>query len=189
MKNPLRYVDYCNDLIKFGFAKKHNFLAMIAVFSMVLMPICFLAAYAVAPSEKSLQNPYIFSGTVENFFRFHSYKSGNGCKISVAGNGKIFSWEFIDFHIDTNKYDYEEKYFCDFIFSRYINNKCVILKMINLHIVEFGDCDNKVIIEVDLRQNFFEQKLFLCSGIILALILFLIFFKLNKAYKNSLKGA
>ena len=189
MKNPRRYVDYCNDLIKFGFAKKHNFLAMIAVFSMVLMPICFSAAYAVAPSEKSLQNPYIFSGTVENFFRFHSYKSGNGCKISVAGNGKIFSWEFIDFHIDTNKYDYQEKYFCDFIFSRYINNKCVILKMINLHIVEFRDCDNKVIIEVDLRQNFFEQKLFLFSGIILALALFFTFFQLNKAYKNSLKGA
>jgi hypothetical protein len=60
MKNPLRYVDYCNDLIKFGFAKKHNFLAMIAVFSMVFMPICFLAAYVVAPSEKSLRNPYIF---------------------------------------------------------------------------------------------------------------------------------
>ena len=60
--------------------------------------------------------------------------------------------------------------------------------MINLHIVEFGDCDNKVIIEVDLRQNFFEQKLFLFSGIILALVLFLIFFKLNKAYKNLLKG-
>ena len=92
MRNPLRYVDYCNDLIKFGFAKKHNFLAMIAVFSMVLMPICFLAAYAVVPSEKSLQNPYIFSGTVEKFFRFHSYKSGNGCKISVAGNVKIFFW-------------------------------------------------------------------------------------------------
>ena len=69
MKNPLYYVDYWYDLIKFGFDRKHTFITLIVVCVSFIAPILLLIAYQSAPSRKNIEDPFVFVGTISEFHK------------------------------------------------------------------------------------------------------------------------
>ena len=87
MKNPLYYVDYWHDLIKFGFDRKHTFITLIVVCVSFIAPMLLLIAYQSAPSRKNIEDPFVFVGTISEFHKYDSYRGGTGCNISVRGSG------------------------------------------------------------------------------------------------------
>ena len=185
MKNPLYYVDYWYDLIKFGFDRKHTFITLIVVCVSFIAPILLLIAYQSAPSRKNIEDPFVFVGTISEFHKYDSYRGGTGCNISVRGSGKIF-----DLHIGNRKTDYEQfgMQFCDLIYKNYIDQICVKIKMSERFLNEYGYCDGTKIHTSnaeDWDNLYFQRNILTLTSILLFLSALYSIFKLHKEYKKS----
>lgn len=183
MKNPLYYVDYWYDLIKFGFDRKHTFITLIVVCVSFIAPILFLYSYSIVPSTQSIRDPFVFSGTIKELKRHKGhYRTKANCVVSIQNNNKIITRRFVDVKIS------EGTYICDIFFKEYVFNRCIIINMSDFVLNKLSRCDDGLVLFKDTTNMSYlykGRKTSVIAGIILVLIAFIFTFKLHIEYKKS----